>query len=38
MPAEVLRVCAQCLMEKGVTQAQIDRMTKDNPRFLLGIQ
>lgn len=36
MPAEVLRVFAQCLMEKGVTQAEIDRMTKENPARLLG--
>ena len=37
MPAEVLRVFAQCLMEKGVSQAQIDRMTKENPARLLGL-
>ena len=37
MPAEVLRVFAQCLMEKGVTQAEIDRMTKENPARLLGL-
>jgi hypothetical protein len=36
-PAEVLRVFAQCLMEKGVTQEQIDIMTKTNPAKLLGI-
>lgn len=37
MPAEVLRVFAQCLMEKGVSQAEIDRMTKENPARLLGV-
>ncbi len=37
MPAEVLRVFAQCLMEKGVTQADIDIMTKTNPARLLGL-
>lgn len=36
MPAEVLRVFTQCLMEKGVTQAEIDCMTKENPARLLG--
>jgi predicted TIM-barrel fold metal-dependent hydrolase len=37
MPAEVLRVFAQCLMEKGVTQTEIDRMTKENPARLLNL-
>jgi len=37
MPAEVLRVFSQCLMEKGITQEQIDMMTKHNPARLLGI-
>jgi hypothetical protein len=37
MPAEVLRVFAQCLMEKGVAQTQIDRMTKESPARLLGL-
>ena len=37
MPAEVLRVFAQCLMEKGITQDEIDRMTKENPLRLLGL-
>ena len=37
MPAEVLRVFTQCLMEKGVTQEQIDIMTKRNPARLLGL-
>jgi len=37
LPAEVLRVFTQCLMEKGVTQKQIDEMTKDNPARLLGL-
>ncbi|MEW6262505.1 MAG: DUF6282 family protein [Thermodesulfobacteriota bacterium] len=36
-PAEVLRVFAQNLMEKGVTQAEIDLMTKVNPARLLGL-
>jgi len=36
-PAEVLRVFAQCLLEKGVSQAQIDLMTKENPARLLGL-
>jgi Family of unknown function (DUF6282) len=37
MPAEVLRVFAQCLMEKGISQNQIDIMTKDNTAQLVGI-
>ena len=37
MPAEVLRVFTQCLMEKGITQEQIDIMTKRNPARLLGL-
>jgi hypothetical protein len=37
MPAEVLRVFAQCLMEKGVSQNQIDLMTKANPAQMLGL-
>jgi hypothetical protein len=37
LPAEVLRVFAQCLMEKGVTQKEINKMTKDNPARLLGL-
>lgn len=37
LPAEVLRVFAQCLMEKGITQEKIDRMTKDNPAWLLRL-
>lgn len=36
LPGEVLRIFAQCLMEKGVSQEQIDRMTKENPARLLG--
>ena len=36
-PAEVLRVFAQCLMDKGVEQEAIDLMTKKNPARLLGI-
>ena len=31
LPAEVLRIFAQCLMEKGVTQPEIDTMLKRNP-------
>jgi predicted metal-dependent phosphotriesterase family hydrolase len=38
LPAEVLRIFAQCLMEKGVTQEELDVMMKENPRLLLGIQ
>ena len=37
LPAEVLRVFAQCLMEKGVSQKEIDQMTKDNPTRLLNL-
>ena len=36
-PAEVLRVFAQCLMDKGVTQEELDLMTKENPARLLGL-
>jgi hypothetical protein len=38
LPAEVLRIFAQCLMEKGVAQEELDVMIKENPRVLLGIQ
>ena len=37
LPAEVLRVFAQCLMEKGISQEKIDRMTKENPARLLKL-
>ncbi len=37
LPAEVLRVFAQCLLEKGVSQKEIDIMTKENPARLLGL-
>ncbi len=37
LPAEVLRIFAQCLMEKGVTQGEIDTMLKENPAYLLAI-
>jgi len=37
MPAEVLRIFTQCLMEKGIGQDEIDIMTKTNPRRLLNI-
>jgi hypothetical protein len=37
MPAEVLRVFAQCLIEKGVSQDDIDIMTKENPQRLLNL-
>lgn len=37
MPAEVLRIFGQCLMEKGVTQSEIDLMCKENPASLLGV-
>jgi len=36
-PAEVLRIFGQCLMEKGVSQEEINLMTKDNPARLLGL-
>lgn len=36
MPYEVIRMFTQCLMEKGITQEQIDKMTKLNPAVLLG--
>ena len=36
-PAEVLRIFGQCLMEKGVSQEEIDLMTKENPAHLLGL-
>jgi hypothetical protein len=38
LPGEVLRIFAQCLMDKGVTQKELDIMMKENPRVLLGIQ
>jgi hypothetical protein len=37
LPAEVLRLFAQCLLEKGISQGEIDRMVKENPAHLLGI-
>jgi hypothetical protein len=37
MPAEVLRIFTQCLMDKGVSQQQIDMMTKKNPAGILGL-
>lgn len=37
LPAEVLRIFAQCLMEKGVTQGEIDTMLKENPAYLLAL-
>jgi predicted metal-dependent phosphotriesterase family hydrolase len=37
LPAELLRVFAQCLMEKGIAQEKIDRMSKDNPARLLRL-
>jgi predicted metal-dependent phosphotriesterase family hydrolase len=33
----VLRIFAQCLMEKGITQSEIDIMVKENPARLLRI-
>jgi hypothetical protein len=36
-PFEVLRVFTQCLLEKGVTQQDIDLMTKKNPAELLEV-
>lgn len=35
-PAEVLRIFGQCLLEKGVSQAEIDLMTKETPARLVG--
>lgn len=37
LPAEVLRIFGQCLMEKGVGQQEIDAMIKVNPARLLGL-
>jgi len=37
LPAEVLRLFAQCLVEKGISQGEIDRMVKENPVHLLGL-
>ena len=37
LPAEVLRVFARCLMDKGVTQGEIETMIKDNPAGLQGV-
>jgi len=34
-PAEVLRIFGQCLLEKGVTQEEINMITKLNPAHLL---
>jgi hypothetical protein len=36
LPAEVLRIFGQCLLEKGVVQEEINLMTKENPAWLLG--
>lgn len=36
-PPEGLRVFAQSLFERGVTEAEIARMVRDNPRLLLGL-
>lgn len=36
-PAEVLRIFGQCLLEKGLSQKEIDLMTKENPARLLGL-
>ena len=37
LPGEVLRIFAQCLLDKGVSQAEIDIMTKENPARLLSV-
>jgi len=37
LPAEVLRIFGQCLLEKGVNQDEINLMTKENPARLLGL-
>ena len=37
LPAEVLHVFAQCLMDKGVTHGEIETMIKDNPARLLVV-
>jgi hypothetical protein len=36
-PAEVLRIFGQCLLEKGVSQEELDLMTKINPARFLGL-
>lgn len=36
-PAEVLRIFGQCLLEKGVSQEEINLMSKLNPARLLGL-
>lgn len=36
-PPEALRVFAQCLYERGVSEAAIRRMAIDNPKRLLGL-
>lgn len=37
MPAECLRVFAQCLYESGIKKEQLDTMIKDNPAYLMGV-
>ncbi len=37
MPPEALRVFAQCLHEKGLSEADVRRLVVDNPRFLLAL-
>jgi 2-keto-3-deoxy-6-phosphogluconate aldolase len=36
-PPEALRVFAQCLFERGISQSAIRRMAIDNPKHLLGL-
>lgn len=37
MPHESLRIFAQCLFEKGLTQEDLDVLVKENPKRLLGL-
>jgi hypothetical protein len=36
MPAESLRIFAQCMYESGISQEQINMMIKENPAYLMG--
>jgi hypothetical protein len=36
-PPEALRVFAQCLFERGLSEFAIRRMAIDNPKHLLGL-
>ena len=37
MPAECLRVFAQCVFESGISERDVERMIKDNPLALLEL-